>query len=248
MKIVIVDDELSAREILERLLLRFHAEHTIVGIYKDLPQAVEGIKTTQPDLVFLDIEMPEYAGYEIIDFFEEINFKIVFTTAYSQYAIKAFEISAIDYLLKPIELDRLGQAITKVATMVEIDHYRAKLDELAGSMRQPQLRISYLEKGFKEFIELSDVIALEAQRAYTTVHTKQGASIVISRNLKQFDEEFAAAKNLIRIHRSWIINLNEVVKFSKTKLEVHLSNNIVAKLSKKYITELEQRILNKNAY
>lgn len=244
MKIVIVDDEFSAREILESLLLRFHPNHTIVGIYEDLPQAVEGIKKTKPDLVFLDIEMPEYAGFEVVDFFEKIDFKIIFTTAYSQYALKAFELSAIDYLLKPIEIERLSQAITKVEKIVEVEHYRTKLDELAGLMKQPEKRISYLEKGFKEFIAISDIVALEAQRAYTTIHTKQGNSIIISKNIKQFENEFADAKQFVRIHRSWIINLDELIKFSKTKLEVHLYNNTIAKLSKKYITQLEQLILN----
>ncbi|MFK7775227.1 MAG: LytR/AlgR family response regulator transcription factor [Saprospiraceae bacterium] len=244
MKIVIVDDELSAREILENLILRFHPNHSIVGIYEDLPQAVEGIKSTQPDLVFLDIEMPEYAGFEIVNFFEKIDFKIVFTTAYSQYALKAFELAAIDYLLKPIEIERLSQAITKVEKIVEVEQYREQLDQLSDLMKQPEKRISYLEKGFKEFISISDIVALEAQRAYTTIHTKTGNSIVISKNLKQFEDEFANANQFVRIHRSWIINLNEIIKFSKTKLEVHLYNNTIAKLSKKYITQLEQLILN----
>lgn len=244
MKIVIIDDEFSAREILESLLLRFHPTHSIVGIYHDLPQGVEGIKETQPDLVFLDIEMPEYAGFEIINFFDKIDFKIVFTTAYSQYAIKAFEIAAIDYLLKPIEIERLSQAITKVENIVEMEQYRSQLKELGQILRQPEKRISYLDKGFKEFIAYSNIVAFEAQRAYTTVHTKNGSSVVISKNIKTFEEKFAEEKQFMRIHRSWIINLDEVIKLSKTKLEVHLSNNTIAKLSKKYITQLEQLILN----
>lgn len=243
MKIAIVDDELSARAVLESLVLRFHAEHSIVGIYEDLPQAVAGIKETKPDLVFLDIEMPEYAGYEIVSFFEEIDFKIVFTTAYSQYALKAFEISAIDYLLKPIEIDRLSQAISKVEQSISNEQYKVKLEELLGLMKQSNLRISYLDKGYKEFVQLSDIIALEAQRAYTKLHTRQGNAIVISKNLKQFEAEFSNAQQFIRIHRSWIINLNEVVKFSKTKLEVHLLNNTVAKVSKKYLAHLEKLVL-----
>lgn len=245
MKIAIVDDELSAREILENLLLRFHPEHSIVGIYEDLPQAIIGIQETTPDLIFLDIEMPEYAGFEIVNFFDEINFKIVFTTAYSKYALQAFELSAIDYLLKPIEIERLAQAVLKVEQSVEAEHYRQKLDDLAGLMRRPEQRLSYLEKGFTEFISLSDIVALEAQRAYTSVHTKQGNTIVISKNIKQFETEFADAHQFMRIHRSWIINLDELVKFSKTKLEVHLYNNTIAKLSKKYIPKLEELILNK---
>ena len=100
---------------------------------------------------------------------------------------------------------------------MEVEQYRTKLDELAGLMKPSEKRISYLEKGFKEFISISDIVALEAQRAYTTIHTKAGNSIVISKNIKQFEEKFADANQFIRIHRSWIINLDEMVKFSKTK-------------------------------
>ena len=97
---IIVDDEGSARELLKELLESFCPDVTIVGQFQNLEMAVEHIRKDTPDLVFLDVEMPRYAGYEILDFFDQIDFNIIFVTAYDKYAIKAFEVSALDYLLK----------------------------------------------------------------------------------------------------------------------------------------------------
>ncbi|MBL4705451.1 MAG: response regulator transcription factor [Flavobacteriales bacterium] len=244
MKIVIIDDELSAREILASLLERYHAEHEVVGIYESLPDSIAGIKETNPDLVFLDIEMPEYAGYEIVNFFDEINFEIVFTTAYSQYALKAFEVAAIDYLLKPIEIDRLADSISRVEKLVRTDQDNLKLNELATLLKKPEHKISYIDKGYRAYVSISEIVALEAQRAYTKVHTKEGDSILISKNIRQFENELKDHSHFFRTHRSWIVNLNELEKLSKTKLEVHLTNNTIAKLSKQYIKQLDQLISN----
>ncbi len=103
LKAIITDDEQSAQEVLETLLLKYCPNIEIVAICNNLTETVDAIRMNKPDVVFLDIEMPEYAGYEIVNFFDKIDFHIVFVTAYHQYAVKAFEISALDYLLKPIE-------------------------------------------------------------------------------------------------------------------------------------------------
>ena len=110
---IIVDDERSAREILSGLLVRYCPQINIVEKCKGLKEAVEAIKKQKPSLVFLDIEMPNYAGYEIVSFFEEIDFEIIFVTAYDQYALKAFEISAVDYLLKPVTIERLKLSVDR---------------------------------------------------------------------------------------------------------------------------------------
>jgi two-component system LytT family response regulator len=106
-KAIIVDDEESARDVLQNLLLLFCPNVEVVAKCENVLKAVDAINKEQPDLVFLDIEMPNYAGYEIVNFFDKINFEIIFVTAYDQYAVRAFEVAAIDYLLKPIDIDRL---------------------------------------------------------------------------------------------------------------------------------------------
>ena len=114
-KAILVDDEESARDVLENLLRRFCPEIDLLDKCNNVEQAVESIKQHKPNLVFLDIEMPNYAGYELVDFFTEIDFEIIFVTAYDQYAIKAFEVSAVDYLLKPIEIERLKESVSRVS-------------------------------------------------------------------------------------------------------------------------------------
>src|SRR6478735_3401789 len=111
---ILVDDEESARDVLQNLLQRFCPEVTLVAKCENVMLAVDVIKKEKPDLVFLDIQMPNYAGYEIVKFFDKVDFEIVFITAYDQYAIRAFEIAAIDYLLKPIDIDRLKLAVKRV--------------------------------------------------------------------------------------------------------------------------------------
>jgi len=110
LKAIIVDDESSARELLQELIKSYCPEIDIVASFKNLETAVDHIRMDKPDIVFLDVEMPQYSGYEILDFFDQIDFNIIFVTAYDKYAIKAFEVSALDYLLKPVEIERLKSA------------------------------------------------------------------------------------------------------------------------------------------
>ena len=238
MKIIIIDDEFGAREILERLILSYHPSHEVVGKFEDLPKGVEGIKSLVPDLVFLDMMMPGYAGYEIVDFFDEINFKIVFVTAYNHFAITAFELSAIDYILKPIELERLQIAMTKVEESLAVDLYKTKLDALSNTLRKSEQKISYINKGYREYLLIEDIVSLEANGAYTKVFSTSKEPIIISKNIKRFEEEFEDFPSLMRVHRSWIINTDHIIKVSKSDFTVILVNDQKAKLSRKALKEL----------
>jgi two-component system LytT family response regulator len=133
-KAILVDDEEGARDVLANLLLRFCPNVELLAKCSNIPEAVEQIKSLQPDLVFLDIEMPNYAGYEIVNFFEKIDFEIVFVTAYDQYAIRAFEIAALDYLLKPIDIERLKLAVERVLIYSNKKLQEQRLQVLQESM------------------------------------------------------------------------------------------------------------------
>jgi len=114
MKAIIIDDEAKARRILQTLLQDYCPQVEVIALAEDVPQAVKLLQTHKPDLIFLDIEMPRYTGFQLFDFVNDIDFDIIFTTAYKEYAIQAFQVSAIDYLLKPIQIDLLEKAIQKV--------------------------------------------------------------------------------------------------------------------------------------
>ncbi|MCH2231733.1 MAG: response regulator [Crocinitomicaceae bacterium] len=241
-KTIIVDDEQSARNILKNLLNRFCSDIELMAICTNIPEAVEEIKKHKPLLVFLDIEMPKYAGYEIVNFFDEVNFEIIFVTAYDKYAIKAFEVSAMDYLLKPIEIDRLKNSVERIKNRVSSAKQDVSINHLKNTIETKEISsIVTTMNGYKYVINLEDLIAIEAQESYSYIYTKK-KKYTASKNLKHFERLFEENHKLIRVHKSWIINLDRMINYSKTDLEINLEHNLVAKLSKYKKAEFEQSI------
>ena len=229
---VIIDDEDSARDVLENLLARFCPEVELVGKYPDLVSGVDGINKLCPELVFLDIEMPNYAGHEILSFFDKINFHIIFVTAYDSYALKAFEMAAVDYLLKPVDIDRLKLAVEKAQANILSKTISENFDILKDSLATSKIQnIVIKHRGDQVVIPLEDIIAIEAQESYSNIHTVK-KMYVASKNLKHFESMLDDNKCFFRSHKSWIINCNKIDSYSKSKGEIVLQTNVVAKLSK----------------
>lgn len=238
-----VDDEESARDVLENLLLRFCPEVELVQKCENVPQAVEAIKVHQPDLVFLDIEMPVYAGYEIVNFVDKINFEIIFVTAYDQYAIRAFDIAAIDYLLKPIDISRLKLAVQRVQQQLNIEKQAERLSLLKENLESKTINnIVISDKGQQHIIPLENLIAIEAQESYCILHTTE-KQYVASKNLKHFENILESLPRFFRVHKSWIINKDHLKNYSKTELTIQLSKGLITKLSKYKKAEFEEFIL-----
>lgn len=230
---ILVDDEDSARNILSNLLLNFCPQINIVDKCEDVEQAVASIKLHEPDLVFLDIEMPNYAGYEITSFFDTIDFEIIFITAYDHYAIKAFQVSAVDYLLKPIDISRLKEAVDKFVAKSEIKNASLNYEVLVESLKDDKIKkIIVPHQGDQKIVLIENIIAIEASESYSFIHTNNGQKYIVSKNLKHFETLFDKNSNFLRTHKSWIINLDYLKEYSKSKLTLELENNIKAKLSK----------------
>lgn len=243
LKAIVVDDEESARDVLENLLLRFCPEVEVVAKCENVPKAVEAIKEHQPDLVFLDIEMPVYAGYELVNFIDEINFEMIFVTAYDQYAIRAFEIAAVDYLLKPVDIERLRTAISRVQQRRNIDERAERLNILKTSLESKEInKLVISDKGQQHIIPFDSIIAIEAQESYCLIHTSS-KSFIVSKNLKHFENSLEGINCFFRVHKSWIINKDHLKNYSKTELTIQLSNNIITKLSKYKKAEFEAFII-----
>lgn len=239
---IIVDDEESARDVLENLLRRFCPEVEIVNKFPNIPQAVEFCKTDAPDLVFLDIEMPNYAGFEIVKFFETIPFEIIFVTAYDKYALRAFEISAIDYLLKPVDIDRLKEAVSRVKKQSGLKHNAEKLSLLSDTLQSKEVKsILVTDKGYQQIIPVDSIIAIEAEESYCTIHTTE-KKYTVSKNLKHFETVFADNPNFFRVHKSWMISKKHILNYSKSELLINLSNGLTARLSKYKKAEFEEAI------
>lgn len=243
LRAILVDDEEGARDVLQNLLLRFCPNVELIAKCENVLQAVETIKQEQPDLVFLDIEMPNFAGYEIVNFFEEVTFDIVFVTAYDQYAIRAFEIAAIDYLLKPIDIERLKSAVSRVVIQQSKKEQHDRLGILKESLKSKELNnIVVTDKGNQHIIPFDKLIAIEAQESYCILHTSE-KNFIASKNLKHFENLLSSIPRFFRVHKSWIVNKDHLKTYSKSELTIQLSNGLTTKLSKYKKAEFEEAIL-----
>ncbi len=242
-KAIIVDDEESARNVLSNLITRFCPQIQITATCTNVLEAVDAIKQHQPDVVFLDIEMPNYAGYEIVSFFSEINFEIVFVTAYDQYAIKAFEISAVDYILKPVEIDRLKESVKKLSVKAELKNNQESYKALTENLKTDGIsKLVVKNSQGQSTVNTSDIIAIKAQEAYSCIHTSCG-DFLMSKNLKHFENILTKNTCFFRSHKSWLINTSKIKSYSKSKFEIYLESNITARLSKYKKPEFEMILL-----
>ena len=217
-KTIIIDDENSASEFLEKMLQRyFPNKFYVCSLCESIDDAVVAIETYQPDLVFLDIQMPNKNGFELFKEVKEINFEVIFTTAHSEYAIEAIKRSALDYLLKPINyIDLLG-AVTRFENKSKKENQQKQFNVLleninTGEVAHKKLAIS-TETGI-EFVKFNSIVYLEAQNNYTKINMLDGTTIIASKTLKSFDE-LLPSELFFRIHKSYLINMNFVKRFFK---------------------------------
>jgi len=231
-KAILIDDEEAARNILGSLIGLSNQNVEIIGQAKDLISGIELIKEHKPDLVFLDVEMPNYAGYEIVNLMDKIDFHIIFVTAYNQYAINAFEINAIDYIMKPIKRDRLNEAIKKVSTKINKDVAFKDYQKLINNFDSNQKTIAFSEAGMKHILKLDEIIAINAFGAYSKVILKNNKSLMISKNIGTINKKVEEYDCFIRTHKSWIINKEHIVSYQSGKQTITLLGNVITKLSR----------------
>lgn len=218
MKVLIIDDEKSARNLIETMLLDVCPEIQTIAKASDLQSGVEIIRKETPEVVFLDVEMPKYSGLRILDFFEnkEVNFQIVFITAYDKYAIEAFKLSAIDYLLKPIDVDELKKAVAKSIRHIGNQKVSSKLENLKKSIQHLKLNTLPLEvpKGIS-FVSYDDILYFEADAMYTKVYMKDESVELVSKPLKYFSDQLEENDFFYKCHRSYMVNLKHIKQFLK---------------------------------
>lgn len=232
-KAIIVDDEHRARRVLKNLLENLNINIQIVSECNGVEDAIQKIKEHSPDVVFLDVQMPNYAGYELVNFFEEINFEIIFVTAYNHYAIKAFELCAIDYLVKPIDRNRLKESLCKLHDRLVDKNKLVQYQTLLNSIKSKDYqKIIIPELGNRRILELSDIIAIEASGAYTEIYLHNKNKITTSKNLKYYENLLPDNTNFLRVHRSWIVNLNYSNSMNRTEGTITMNQGIIAKLSR----------------
>lgn len=243
MKALIIDDEAKARNLLRILVEENCKRITEVFEAKDLLNGVELIKKEQPQIVFLDIEMPNHSGLEILEFInkEDYNFEIVFTTAYNEYAIQAIQLSALDYILKPVSASKVKAAVDKVVEFLGKSKINQRLEELKQTFKSNSFRkIGLPVNDGISFVSFDDIILMEAEGMYTHIYTI-GEKLLISKPLKYFVEMLQNIDLFYRPHRSFLINLKYIKKYVKSDGGyIVMDNDKTASLSKEKTEEFMQ--------
>ncbi len=220
MKALIIEDETKSREMLVGLIKSNFPEITILGTAKNVKEAVEQINSLKPNLLFLDISMPDGTGFDVLEKTQGFKYEIVFTTATDKHAIKAIKYSACDYLLKPIDIEELKITVQK---LIEKKSSSANIP----SMENLQFLIQNLKRADDnyskitlptgnayEIINIKDIIRCEADGSYTTFFLVSGKKLMVSASLKHY-EDLLPNKDFIRIHHHHLINMNHVIRFLK---------------------------------
>lgn len=217
-KAIIVEDELHSRQFLKNLVTEYCPELNLVALASDVEEGVAAIKEHKPDIVFLDIEMQTGTGFDLLLQFPAPEFEVIFTTAYDHYAIKAIKFSAIDYLLKPIEIEELQQAVKKITDKKATSGNQEALQMLLKNLQAPAKEdpsITLATSEGLEFIPLQQIIRIEASGPYSYFFLKNNKKIMVSRNLKEY-EVMLSDHGFFRAHNSHIINIREVKRMVKT--------------------------------
>ena len=210
MKAIIIDDENRARIALEMMIKEYCTDVEIVASCENLTNGVIAINKLKPDIVFLDIEMPNFSGLDIDKFFDmnEIDFDLVFTTAYQEYALKAFKLNAFNYLLKPINPEDLTNTINR------INH--KKILRITEKSESAIEKIAVPTSNNLLFLETKNIIYIKGEGAYSDVILKDQKNVLVSKNLKNFEDILSSDSRFIRVQKSYIVNFDYITSVSKT--------------------------------
>ncbi|MBC8185993.1 response regulator transcription factor [candidate division KSB1 bacterium] len=226
-KAIIIDDEELAREIIKEYLVNF-PEIKIISECRDAHEALAAITKHKPDLIFLDIHMPEINGFELLEMLEELP-NIIFSTAYDQYAIKAFEVNAVDYLLKPYDAERFELALKRAKKDIESDtKTNETITKLLESINKPKDyldRILIKQSGRIVIISTSEIYLIKAADDYAEIHTTK-ESYLIQQSLNHLESRLDPDK-FLRVHRSYITNINaikDIVSWASGRYKLFLKN------------------------
>ncbi len=238
-KAVIIDDIPEAITVLSADIATYCSNIEIIGSANGVVSGAKLIKELNPELVFLDIQMPDGSGFDLLEILGETNFKLIFTTASDEFAIKAFKFSAIDYLLKPIDPDDLIAAVQKIENQVTPT---ARLDLLKDNLEKPKkIALNTVDK--IHIVDIEDIIRLESNINYTKFYFKNGTKLLVTKTLKEFDK-LLAEHNFIRVHQSHLIGTNQIKAFLKQSGEVLLKDDTKIPVSTRKKTVLMEMISN----
>lgn len=245
MKAIIIDDEKRSRNLLHEIITQEFPEISVVGLAASAVEGIDQVKKWQPDVVFLDINMPLMGGFEMLQALNPFSFEVIFVTAYDQFAIKAFKYNAFGYLLKPIDVDELVVVISRLKERKIQGDTNLRIQNLLTQLAQPDKlppRLTIHSMDGITVINIADIMYLEAAGAYTIFYWNQSEKIISSTNLKEY-ESLLNEHGFCRVHNSFLVNLRQVRKVLKEDGGyILMANNARILLSKRKREEFLKRL------
>jgi len=220
-KAVIIEDEKNNVELLKHFVVEYCDDVQIVGIAGRVDKGVELIQTTDPQIIFLDIMLEKGTGFDVLDRIKGSNARIIFITAYNEHAIRAFKYSAIDYLMKPVQIDDLVDAVDRAKALIEDENRRAQLEILLAELKEEKghnttLAISMIDR--IELVKLNTILCIEADGKYSSFKTDEKKRIVSSKNLGEYEKLLVSDDNqFVRVHNSFVVNTQRIDSIKKGK-------------------------------
>lgn len=242
-KAIIIDDEERARSVLSSMLKEYCSDTIeVVSLCANVPQGVLEINRKNPDVVFLDIEMPDYSGFELLGFFKDVDFEIIFVTAYNKYALRAFEVSVVDYILKPVRIDKLETAVEKLQTKLQLRMFD-RLELLKTNLQSDKIKkIAVPVSDGLILVKVDEISHIDADGSYVKLHLNDGTNMFVSKKLKYFEDLLSNQYNFYRVHRSHLINIEFIKKYNRHESLVMLENNYKIKVARDNKVEFEERV------
>ena len=227
MRIVIIDDEESVRRSLSKIILQEFDDAEIVAEAGDVQTGLDVLKKYNPDLLMLDIQLPDGTGFDLLEKVNQYNFKLIFITAFEEYAIKAFKFSALDYLLKPFDPDEVRKALARVKETLDFEDTQLKLNAFLSNIQNISNEVKKIVLRTSESIHLvnvQDIMHCQSDGNYTNIYLQGGKKLIVSRTLKEF-EQMLEPYGFFRLHQSHLMNLNYLDHFNREREHVVLRND-----------------------
>lgn len=215
MKALIIDDEKRTRELIAKMIESFDLGIETFPIGESVETGIKAIEAVRPDLVFLDIQMPDGTGFDLLKMIPQKHFEVVFITAHEEFAIKAIKFSALDYILKPVDPDDLKEAVLRAINTIDHKKEESQFEALHQNMQPMQKRRLVLKtQESVHVVDLDKIIRCEADRNYTSFFLTEGKKILVSKTLKDY-ETLLTGHNFLRVQQSHLINLDYVDRYDK---------------------------------
>jgi len=216
---IIIDDERKAREAFKKIIDRYLKDKLLVlALCESVKEGVAAIHKFNPDIVFLDIEMPEENGFKLFEYFDTVNFEVIFTTAFNQYAVNAIKYSALDYILKPINFIDLNDALKRYEVSSKVKSRNERVEVLLSNMNMGNTiksKVALPTLSGYEMKKINDIIYCEGEQNYTKIHLIGDQQLLVSKTLK-YIEDLLPTDAFFRIHKTYLVNLNYVDKYLRT--------------------------------